>query len=99
MKRVNYLKLSVSVVIVFVVYSFLLVLLVRIESNEPHTTIHNFSDGVWFLVATLTSVGYGDATPASLEGRIIGGFFLLTSLALYGFIIGQIASFMNTLKE
>jgi voltage-gated potassium channel len=74
-------------------------MLVRIESDEPHSTIHNFSDGIWFLIATLSSVGYGDATPASLEGRIIGGFFLLTSLALYGFIIGRIASFMNTLRE
>jgi voltage-gated potassium channel len=99
MRRINYLKLSVSVVLVVAIYLLLVQALVSLESNVPHSTIRNFSDGVWFLVATLTSVGYGDATPFSLEGRFIGGFFLLTSLALYGFIIGRIANFMNTLKE
>jgi len=99
MRRTNYLKLSVSVVLVLIIYLALVAVLVRLESDELHTTIHNFSDGVWFLIATLTTVGYGDATPTSLAGRGIGVFFLLSSLALYGFIIGQIASFMNTLKE
>lgn len=99
MRRTNYLKLSVSVVLVLTLYSVLLVALIQLESNEPHTTIRNLSDGIWFLIATLSTVGYGDATPASLGGRGIGVFFLLSSLALYGFIIGKIASFMNTLKD
>jgi voltage-gated potassium channel len=99
MKKINYITLSVWIGIALVVYSLLLIVLVQVEAGIPHSTIRDFADGVWFLVATLSSVGYGDATPASVEGRIIGGFFLLTSLALYGFIIGRIANFMNTLKE
>jgi voltage-gated potassium channel len=75
------------------------VILVRLESGEPNSTMKNLSDGLWFLIATLTSVGYGDVTPVTSLGRLIGFFFLVTSLALYGLIIGRIASFMNTLKE
>jgi voltage-gated potassium channel len=99
MKKINYIKAFLWTVVALVVYLFLVLTLVRLESGDPHTTIRGFSDGIWFLVATLTSVGYGDATPATIEGRLIGGFFLLTSLALYGIIIGRIATFMNTLKE
>jgi len=99
MKQTNYFRIYLTVSLVTVVYLFLLVALVRVESGHPKTTIHSFSDGLWFLVATLTSVGYGDATPATIPGRIIGFVFLLSSLAVYGFIIGQIASFMNTLKD
>jgi voltage-gated potassium channel len=99
MKKKSYIKVSTWAGIVAVVYAVLLLILVRVEAGIAHSTIRDYSDGIWFLVATLSSVGYGDATPASIEGRFIGGIFLLTSLALYGFIIGRIANFMNTLKE
>ncbi len=99
MKQPNYFKIYLTVALVTAVYLFLLVTLIQVEAGAPKSTIHNFADGLWFLVATLTSVGYGDATPATIPGRIIGFIFLLSSLAVYGFIIGQIASFMNTLKD
>jgi voltage-gated potassium channel len=99
MKQPNYYRIVLTISLIVAVYSFLLVTLVQVEAGESHSTIKGFSDGMWFLVATLTSVGYGDATPASIPGRFIGFIFLLSSLAVYGFIIGQIASFMNTLKD
>jgi len=54
---------------------------------------------MWYLVETLTTVGYGDALPVTYWGRMIGFVFLLSSLGVYGFIIGQIANFMSTLRE
>jgi voltage-gated potassium channel len=54
---------------------------------------------MWYLVETLTTVGYGDALPVTYWGRMIGFIFLLSSLGVYGFIIGQIANFMSTIKE
>ena len=47
----------------------------------------------------LLAVGYGDVVPVTYWGRMIGIIFLLSSLGVYGFIIGQIANFMSTLKE
>lgn len=99
MKQPNYFKIYLTIALVTAVYLFLLIALVKVESGNAHSTIKGFSDGLWFLVATLTSVGYGDATPATISGRAIGFIFLLSSLAVYGFIIGQIASFMNTLRD
>ncbi len=87
MKQPNYFKIYLTVSLVTAVYLFLLVTLIQVEAGAPKSTIHSYADGLWFLVATLTSVGYGDATPATIPGRIIGFIFLLSSLAVYGFII------------
>ncbi len=99
MRKPNYLKIFLSGLVVISVYFLLLITLVRLESKAPTTTINSFGDGLWFLIATLTTVGYGDATPATSGGRAIGFIFLISSLGIYGFIIGRIANFMNTLKE
>jgi len=99
MKRPRSLKRVISITVFLAVYFLLLIALVQVESGYPKSTINDFDDGLWFLVATLSSVGYGDATPITHTGRVIGFIFLLTSLGLYGLIIGQIANFMNTLKE
>jgi voltage-gated potassium channel len=72
MKQPNYFKIYLTVSLIIAAYLFLLIVLIQVEGRHPKTTIHSFSDGLWFLVATLTSVGYGDATPASVPGRIIG---------------------------
>ena len=92
MRRTNYLKLSVSVVLVLIIYLALVAALVRLESDEPHTTIRNFSDGVWFLIATLTTVGYGDKFPVTTEGRIIAAILMTTGVGLFGTFTAFIAS-------
>ena len=82
-----------------VVYGFLVALLLNLEEEAPGGKVNSVQDALWYLVATLTTVGYGDIYPVTYWGRMIGFIFLLSSLGVYGFIIGQIANFMSTLKE
>jgi voltage-gated potassium channel len=81
------------------VYTGLLAVLLQLEEHAPHTKLRSWQDAAWYLVETLTTVGYGDALPVTYWGRMIGFIFLLSSLGVYGFIVGQIANFMSTLKE
>ena len=81
------------------VYGILMTLMMKLEKGAPNSQFTSIESAVWYVVATLTTVGYGDVVPVSYWGRMVGIIFLLSSLGVYGFIIGQIANFMSTLKE
>jgi len=81
------------------VYTVLLFVLLFYERRLPGSPIQNVFDASWYLAETLTTVGYGDMLPVSPQGRAIGFFFLLSSVGVYGFVIGQIATFVSAFKE
>lgn len=99
MKRPNYKKILLVFLVMVAVYTGLLAILLQLEEHAPHTKLRSWQDAAWYLTETLTTVGYGDALPVTYWGRAIGFIFLLSSLGVYGFIVGQIANFMSTLKE
>lgn len=99
MKRPNYRNFLLTVIAIFFSYGVLLTILLHYEETAPGSKIHSFVDGMWYLLETLTTVGYGDTLPVTYWGRMIGFVFLLSSFGVYGFIIGQISNFMSTLKE
>ena len=47
---------------------------------------------MWWALATLTTVGYGDVIPATVTGKIIGGFVMLFGLGMFALPIGIIAT-------
>src|SRR3982751_5984685 len=99
MKRPNYRNFIITVIALLLTYGILLSVLLDLEENAAGSNIHSFEDGMWYLLETLTTVGYGDTLPVTYWGRMIGFVFLLSSFGVYGFIIGQISNFMSTLKE
>ena len=99
MKRPNYRRVLLTILAFACVFGGLLAILLSLEAGVPHSKLNNWQDAMWYLVETLTTVGYGDALPVTYWGRMIGFVFLLSSLGVYGFIIGQIANFMSTIKE
>lgn len=99
MKQPNYRKALITIVVLVAVYGTFIWILLDLEQGVPNSKINTLQDAMWYLVETLTTVGYGDALPVTYYGRMIGFVFLLSSLGVYGFIIGQIANFMSTLKE
>lgn len=99
MKRPNYRSFLLTATAIFVVYGFLIVVLLQLEARQPGAKINTLQDALWYLVETLTTVGYGDMLPVTYWGKMVGFIFLLSSFGVYGFIIGQISNFMSTLKE
>jgi voltage-gated potassium channel len=99
MKRPNYQRVLLSILAFFIFYGILLAILLQLEAGAPNSRLNNWQIALWYLIETLTTVGYGDALPVTYWGRMIGFVFLLSSLGVYGFIIGQIANFMSTVKE
>ncbi len=77
-------------VIGLAVYSLLLILIVAAESTSSKANIHSIPDAIWYSLVTLTTVGYGDHYPVTLFGKVIGFLFLIGSLGVLGFLIGEI---------
>jgi voltage-gated potassium channel len=80
-------------------YALLLSLLLYAERSSPDQQIISLQDAIWYLMETLTTVGYGDVLPVTYWGRMVGLVFLVLNLGVYGLIIGQIANFMSTVQE
>ena len=70
------------------VYIVLLVLLLAAEGENPGASIRNFGEAVWFSLITMTTVGYGDLSPVTPAGRLIGAVFALCSIGILTALIG-----------
>ncbi len=61
-----------------------------VESQHPDSQIDSMLDAVWWTVATVTTVGYGDIVPVTDTGKIVAIFFMF-------FGIGVLAIFLSVL--
>ncbi len=63
------------------------------EARAPGSSIHDFGDALWWAVATVTTVGYGDVTPHTPEGRAVAVFLMLVGITLFGMITAGLAAY------
>jgi|TARA_Y100000389_G_scaffold200062_1_gene239729 voltage-gated potassium channel len=80
-----------SILTIFLLY----VAAVGIYHFENPAQPENFSDifhSMWWAVATLTTVGYGDIYPITVGGKIFSSFIIFISLGVVAVPAGLIAS-------
>lgn len=77
------------VTIVLTVFASLAVL--QFEQH-PDANITSGGDALWWAFATITTVGYGDRFPVTLEGRLIAAMLMAAGVALFGTLSGLVAS-------
>ena len=49
-------------------------------------------DAMWWSIVTITTVGYGDVTPISLWGKVVGAFTALSGVFTVALLTGIVAS-------
>ncbi len=54
--------------------------------------------GFWWAMVTMTTVGYGDAAPRSVPGRVLGMLWMLTALIVVSFFTASITSALTVGK-
>ncbi len=60
---------------------------------EKGDTIRSFGDALWWAVVTVTTVGYGDVSPRSVEGRLIAVALMVIGIGVISALTATIASF------
>jgi voltage-gated potassium channel len=65
---------------------------VLIAEQGPESNIKSADDAIWWSVTTITTVGYGDRYPTSIEGRVIAMVLMLSGVGLFGTLSGLVAS-------
>ena len=84
----------------FIVFLIILTVIFYVaESKNADSSVHTLGDAFWYLLVTLTSVGYGDIVPTTVVGRIIGVSLVILSLVVLGVLISSLASNIFTMIE
>ena len=65
----------------------------------PHARIQSIGDGIWWAIVTATTVGYGDISPVTTEGRIIAVVLMLLGIGVIGAFTATVASFFVAQDE
>ena len=95
-KQKAFQKLFIALAFISVSLAFLIVPL-EARATDPYIT--SIEDAIWWAVSTVTTVGYGDMVPVTLEGKIIGIILQITGVVIFGGIIGSFTILLNRKKE
>ena len=71
-----------------------------IEGEAQPKQFGTIPDAMWWAIATLTTIGYGDAIPITPLGKIFGSVVMICGLGLFALPIGIVATaFVNEIHR
>lgn len=66
--------------------------LVWVFERDSNPNFAQFSEALWWGIVTVTTVGYGDITPLTHEGRVIAALLMITGIGMIGLLASNLAS-------
>lgn len=66
---------------------------------ERGLTVETLGDAYWWAIVTVTTVGYGDVSPKTGEGRIIATLLMLVGIGVISVFTATLASFFLSSHE
>jgi len=68
------------------------IMLYVFEGNDQNQNIHNLFDAFYWALITISTVGYGDISPVTPEGRVVTMLIIFTGIGLISFATSIIVS-------
>ncbi|MBD3223216.1 MAG: hypothetical protein GF313_00690 [Caldithrix sp.] len=84
--------------IVIGIITFIAAALVGLFEGDTNEQFNSFWDAVWWVIVTISTVGYGDRVPVTPAGRIIGVVIIFLGMASISVITATIATVFVTRK-
>jgi voltage-gated potassium channel len=69
------------------------------ERNALNSNIKSFSDGLWWAITTVTTVGYGDRFPTTSMGRVLAVCLMLVGISLVGVVTASVAAWFVRISQ
>lgn len=91
-KKFEFLTLLMFASIIIFVSS---VLIYVMEANNPNSPIDTLYEAVYWSIVTISTVGYGDITPATDAGRFVAMFVIIAGVAVLAFTTSLVVSAFN----
>ena len=88
-------ELWVSVAVALFILLLASTLMYIVEGHVQPEIFGSIPRAMWWAIATLTTVGYGDAVPVTVPGRILGGITAVTGIGLIAMPAGILAAAMS----
>ena len=96
-KKFEFLTLLIFASIIVFVSS---VLIYVMEANIPNSPIDTLFEAVYWSIVTISTVGYGDITPATEAGRVVAMFVIVAGIAVFSFTTSLVVTaFTEKLDE
>ena len=74
--------------ILLMIFSCIAILTVETDRNS---NIKTPFDAIWWSITTMTTVGYGDKYPVTVEGKVVAIVLMITGVGLFGVLTGLFA--------
>jgi len=92
--------IAVKVFLFSILLSYIAAVQITIsERSVEKSNIKTFSDGLWWAITTVTTVGYGDKYPTTIEGRVLAVVLMLTGISLMGVVTASVAAWFVSMSQ
>ena len=93
-------ELISTLFITFIVLLFSANIMYIVENKAQPEAFKNMGESLWWAVATLTTVGYGDIYPVTSLGKIISGIMALIGIGIVAIPAGLLSSaFVSEIED
>jgi voltage-gated potassium channel len=71
----------------------------NIEQYARGANITTGADAIWYVLVTISTVGYGDRFPVTNSGRVAGAVIIMIGVGIFGTFTGYLANVFLTPPE
>ncbi|MFT4978813.1 MAG: voltage-gated potassium channel [Myxococcota bacterium] len=70
-----------------------------IQMMDAASVDHNFGIALWWSLVTVSTVGYGDYSPGTFQGRVVASVLIIFGMGVAGYLAGFMASVLADPEE